>query len=86
MSVSLFPGHGFPTQLTLIYVRLGVFAASNSDIVQLRSIFPLRGPRLLVADTTAIKVGLVLNRWPFCAQSVCLDYLRQPYCIPQDYS
>jgi hypothetical protein len=38
---------------------LGVFAASNSDIVHLRSLFPSETPQLLVADATAVKVGLV---------------------------
>ena len=36
---------------------LGVFAASNSDIVHLRSLFPSRVPQLLIADATAAKVG-----------------------------
>jgi len=37
---------------------LGVFAASKSDIVHLRSLFPSKTPQLLVADATAAKVGL----------------------------
>jgi len=38
---------------------LGVFAASKSDIVQFRSLFPYSTPQLLLADATAAKVGLV---------------------------
>ena len=60
MNVSLFPEYSFPTKLT-IHIPLGVFAASKSDIVQLRSIFPCRAPELLVADATAAKVGLVFS-------------------------
>jgi hypothetical protein len=41
---------------------LGVFAASNSDIVHLRSLFPSKTPQLLVADATAAKVGL-FSKW-----------------------
>ena len=37
----------------------GVFAASNSEIVHLRSLFPCDAPHLLIADATAAKVGLV---------------------------
>lgn len=37
----------------------GVFAASNSEIVHLRSLFPCDAPYLLIADATAAKVGLV---------------------------
>lgn len=81
MRVSLFPEHSFPAQLTALCIRLDVFAASNSDIIHLRSIFPSRVPQLLVADTTAIKVGLASNWWYFCAQFVSLDYLPQPYWI-----
>ena len=48
---------------------LGVFAASNSDVVHLRSLFPSDTPQLIVADATAAKVGLV-SRWsPLC--SIC---------------
>jgi hypothetical protein len=39
--------------------HLDVFAASNSDIVQLRSLFPCSIPQLLLADATAAKVGPV---------------------------
>jgi hypothetical protein len=35
---------------------LGLFAASNSDIIHLRSLFPSKAPQLLVADATAVKV------------------------------
>lgn len=59
MNVSLFPVYGFP-QLT-VHVPLGVFAASKSDIVQLRSVVPARNPQLLLADATAIKVGRALK-------------------------
>jgi len=60
-NVSLFLEYGFPAQLTA-HVRLGVFAASKSDIVQLRSVFRFRVPRLLVADATAAKVGPI-SKW-----------------------
>ena len=38
---------------------LDIFAASKSDIVQLRSLFPNHVPELLLADATAAKVGLI---------------------------
>ena len=47
--------HSFPAYLT-VHVYLGIFMASKSDIVQLRSVFWFRVPRLLVADATAVKV------------------------------
>jgi len=63
---------------------LGVFAASKSDIVHLRSFFPSRSPQLLVADATASKVD-----WSpsgrHCAQIVSLEYLSEPCGIYQDY-
>jgi hypothetical protein len=46
---------------------LGVFAASNSDIVHLRFLYPLQKPHLLVADATAAKVGLVSELLPLCS-------------------
>jgi len=46
---------------------LGVFAASNSDIVHVRSLFPSKTPQLLVADATAVKVGLVSKGSPLCS-------------------
>ena len=46
---------------------LGVFAASNSDIVHLRSLLPSNTPQLLIADATAAKVGLVSNWSPLCS-------------------
>ena len=48
---------------------LGVFAASNSDIVHVRSLLPSRAPQLLIADATASKVGMVSNWSPLC--SIC---------------
>ena len=36
---------------------LDVFAASKSDIVQIRSLFPFGVPQLVTADATAVKVG-----------------------------
>jgi len=55
MNVSLSPGvrFSYPTNGPC----LDVFAASKSDIVQLRSVFPDCTPRLLLADATAVKVG-----------------------------
>jgi hypothetical protein len=53
---------------------LGVFAASNSDIVHLRSLFLSETPQLLVADATAAKVGLV-TKW----SPLCLIYPTRPY-------
>ena len=46
---------------------LGVFAASHSDLVHLRSLHPSRVPQLLVADATASKVGLVSKWSPLCS-------------------
>ena len=46
---------------------LGVFAASEPDIVQLRSILPDATPRLLLADATAIKVESVARRCALCS-------------------
>jgi len=46
---------------------LGVFAASNSDIVHLRSLYPSGTPQLLLADATAAKVGLVSKWWSSCS-------------------
>jgi len=37
--------------------RPDVFAASKSDIVQIRSLFPYSTPQLIIADATAAKVG-----------------------------
>jgi hypothetical protein len=45
----------------------GVFAASNSDIVHLRSLFPSKTPHLLVADATTAKVGLVSKLLSLCS-------------------
>jgi hypothetical protein len=45
-----YPAHG---------LHIGIFAASNSDIVQLRSLLPFGVPQLLLADATATKVGPV---------------------------
>ena len=42
---------------------LGVFAASNSDFVQLRSLFPSNTPQLVLADATAAKVGLLVSEF-----------------------
>ena len=81
MNVSLFPGYDFHVQLTVLHMRLGVFAASKADIVQLHSVFPCRSPQLLVADTTAIKARLMSNWWSVCAQFVCVGYLPQPYWL-----
>ena len=36
---------------------IGIFAASNSDIIQLQSVLPFGVPQLLLADATATKVG-----------------------------
>ena len=36
---------------------LDVFAASNSDIIQIRSLFPYSTSVLIIADATAAKVG-----------------------------
>ena len=47
----------------------GFFAASNSDIVHLRSLLPSKIPQLLIADATAAKVRLVSNWSPLC--SIC---------------
>ena len=41
---------------------LGIFAASKSDIVQIRSLFPFCTQQLLLADATAVKVGFVALR------------------------
>jgi hypothetical protein len=46
---------------------LGVFAASHSDIVYFRSLFPRNTQQLLIADATAAKVGLVSEWWPLCS-------------------
>lgn len=61
MNVSLFSKYGgFPSPLTA-HIHLGVFAASKSDIVQIRSVVPCHTPQLLVADATAAKVGPTLK-------------------------
>ena len=61
-NVSLFPDRvRFPVQLT-VDGRLGVFAASKADTVQLWSVFRSGRPRLLVADATAAKVRLI-SKW-----------------------
>ena len=54
---------------------LGVFAASESDIVQLRSLLPDATPRLLLADATAIKVESAARRCALC--SIC--HFRQSF-------
>ena len=46
---------------------IGVFATSNSDIVQIRSLFPCGTPQLILADATAAKVGLVSKCRPRCS-------------------
>ncbi len=46
---------------------LGIFAASKSDIVHLRSLFPGNDPQLLLADATATKVGLACKWSPLCS-------------------
>ena len=61
---------------------LGVFAASEPDIVQLRSLFPDATPRLLLADATAIKVGWSLGGVR-CAQFVILGNISEPSGISQ---
>jgi hypothetical protein len=48
---------------------LGVFAASHSDIVHSRSLFPRDTPQLLLADATAAKVG-PFSEWQFLC-SIC---------------
>jgi len=62
---------------------LGVFAASNSDIVHLRSLYPSGTPQLLLADPTAVKVGLVSKWWSggLRAQHARLERLSEPYSI-----
>jgi len=52
---------------------LGVFAASKSDIIQLRSLFPSCMPQLLLADATA-------TRYPpglFISTRTSLDFTNQ---------
>ena len=44
---------------------LGLFAASTSDIVHLRSLYPGSTPQLLLADATATKVGLAYQVFAF---------------------
>ncbi len=61
---------------------LGFFAASKSDIVHLRSLFPGIIPQLLLADATAAKVYRSRTSGRLCAQFVCLDYLSKPCGIP----
>jgi cytochrome P450 len=58
MNVRLCSQNGFPIHLT---IHVGTFAASKSDIVVLRSLFPAYRPQLLLADATATKVGRVLE-------------------------
>ena len=81
MNVRLFPGYRFPTQLTVH--GLGVFAASNSNIVHLWSLYPSGTPQLLLADATAAKVGLVSKLWcrGLRAQHARLERLSEPYSI-----
>ena len=50
--LSWYPTHG---------LYLGVFSASSSDIVQLRSVFPNYRPQLLLADATPAKVGPLIS-------------------------
>jgi len=62
---------------------LGVFAASNSDIVHVRSLYPSGTPQLLLADATAAKVGLV-SKWRsggLRAQHARLERLSEPHSI-----
>ena len=45
---------------TLLTVQcLGIFTASKSDVVQIRSLFPDSTPQLLLADAAAAKVRLI---------------------------
>ena len=46
---------------------LGIFAVSKSDIVHLRSLLPGNNAQLLLADATAVKVGLGCKRSPSCS-------------------
>ena len=62
---------------------LDIFAASKSDIVQLRSLFPGYVPHLLLADATATKVDSISLSGGNHAQCVHLGHFSEPYNIPQ---
>jgi cytochrome P450 len=55
MDVRFFLNYSFPAPAHCLC--LGVFAASNSDVIHLRSLVPYNIPQLLIADATASKVG-----------------------------
>lgn len=63
---------------------LGVFAASKSDIVQIRSIIPDSTPQLILADATAAKVRPLSGGT--CAQFAYVGYLSRPYGIFSGHS
>ena len=65
---------------------LDIFAASKSDIVQLRSLFPNYVPQLLLADATAAKVDLISLSGGNHAQCLNLGHFSEPYSIPQGLS
>ena len=61
---------------------LGVFATSEPDIVQLRSLLPDATPRLLLADAAAIKVESVARRCVLCSICHFRQYFRAKRHFP----
>lgn len=56
------PKARFPYPAHIPYIScLDIFAASKSDIIQIRSLFPYSTPQLIIADATAAKVGRVVD-------------------------